>query len=265
MLSLIGNMDTSGDFEYYSISLDKVTFESYLAPFIRFFVRQVYVKDKRESTTTRKFFIGLVAIELFRETKKWKYKKLATKMADRLEGLAKKGAINCFHKYLILKAELLATKGSVDDVKSFDSVDDIRRVYDKAIATSQRAGFSQDAALACEKAGEYFYRLRESGEDTFWPEVCLSRAHRLYSEWGATAKANELLKRRTSFIDDENSQVGDVYGGLRKSKNIKGRQRFSDVSQVSEDRQSDTSRRLGVNLSTLSRHRSSLSIATNSS
>jgi hypothetical protein len=58
--------------------------------------------------------------------------------------------INCVHKVLILRAEYLTLLKYKDQKKQEE---DVRKLFDEAIAQSRRIGFLQDAALANELAG----------------------------------------------------------------------------------------------------------------
>lgn len=203
----------------------------------------------------RTFFFGLIAVDLYRKHRKRKYKQLAQKMAAKLKKWTTAGAINCLHKYLILKAELASIKGSVDEVKTDgdSSINDIRRIYDAAISSSQRSGFGQDAALANERAGEYLLRLRKEGDlddpnDYYWPEIYITRAHRLYSEWGALGKANDLSQRRSDLIESQSKNESHH----KKGSNMQGRQRFDDMSYLAREKESSAHRKIGFRFSAVS-------------
>ena len=97
--------------------------------------------------------------------------------------------LNNLHRYLIMQSDLLSSKrGKREDVK---------KAFDKAIATAGKAGFTQDAALANELAAEYFLKIK----DDYWPNQYLSRACELYNEWGAAAKVEQIKKVYATDFD----------------------------------------------------------------
>lgn len=80
---------------------------------------------------------------------------------------------------------------------------DVKDAYDRAISAASRAGFSQDAALGNELAGEHFLNI---GDD-FWPKHYFTRANQLYSEWGAEAKVDQLKATRGQYIEEDPRQT----------------------------------------------------------
>jgi hypothetical protein len=141
-------------------------------------------------TSIRCYFSGLTASGMTRRTGKKKYRRRARKATREMEKIMRSRGLNNLHRYLLMQAELLACekkrKGS-----------DIKRAYDKAIASAGKVGFTQDAALGNELAGEYFLTLG----DEFWTKHYFTRAHELYHEWGAKAKSDHLLDTRGAYID----------------------------------------------------------------
>jgi hypothetical protein len=154
-----------------------------------------YLKLAKQDTffavqTVRVFFSGLVASGLMKKTGKRKYKKRAKKELDEMKALMQSRGLNNLHRYLLMVADYAACKQK-------DS-DEVKRSFDKAIAAAGKAGFTQDAALGNELAGEYFLSL---GDDDFWTKHYFSRAHELYHEWGAQAKVDHLFSTRGEYID----------------------------------------------------------------
>jgi len=108
---------------------------------------------------------------------------LANNKIQIVQKWVKSRAVNCVHKLWLLNAEYATLSGN----KRGDG-DEIQKAYDAAISVATRSGFLHDAALANERAGIWF---RSLGDD-FWASSFISKAHELYQEWGATAKANQL-------------------------------------------------------------------------
>ena len=105
-----------------------------------------------------------------------------------MKGIVKNKGINNLHRYLLMKAEITACV-SKDSKKAKDC-------YDAAISAASRAGFRQDAALGNELAAEYML----SNGDELWPCHYFTASHALYRDWGANAKADQLLRSRGSYI-----------------------------------------------------------------
>ena len=144
-------------------------------------------------TSIRCYFSGLTACGMMRKTGKEKYKRRARKATREMKKIMRSRGLNNLHRYLLMRAELLACeekKGS-----------DIKVAYEKAIASAGKVGFTQDAALGNELAGEYFLTLG----DTFWTNHYFTRAHELYLEWGAKAKSDHLLDTRGAYIENSSS------------------------------------------------------------
>jgi len=150
------------------------------------------------TTSTIGFFTSLIATEMFRQTgdrKQLRIAKRAVRQTKKI--LTKKGnekGMNLLHKYKIMEADYYSTvQGKLDQRET-------KEKFDEAISNAKRAGFLQDAAVANELCGEFFHRL---GDD-FWPQVYLTKAHDLYTDWGAKGKANQLVTRRNSAIKNRN-------------------------------------------------------------
>jgi hypothetical protein len=131
------------------------------------------------SHSSKVFFRALVALGLFRKTGQRKYMAQANALIKRIDQLVKLGDLNCHTMLLILNAEKKITTGNSEEVK---------RAFDVAIATANRTGFIDRAALANERAGIFFSGLG----DMDYARSYLTNAAALYGEWGAQAKVDHL-------------------------------------------------------------------------
>jgi hypothetical protein len=156
-------------------------------------------------TSIRCYFSGLTACGMMRRTGKEKYKRRARKATREMEKIMRSRGLNNLHRYLLMRAELLACEKKKSS--------DIKKAYEKAIASAGKVGFTQDAALGNELAGEYFLTLG----DTFWTKHYFTRAHELYQEWGAKAKSDHLLDTRGEYIEISPSiqRISTVTSSLR--------------------------------------------------
>mmetsp|Transcript_14734 Transcript_14734/g.36035 ORF Transcript_14734/g.36035 Transcript_14734/m.36035 type:complete len:1322 (+) Transcript_14734:643-4608(+) len=148
---------------------------------------------------TRLFFFGLIALRIAMSSKgrrKRKQLKIAQKIIQEMEQWTRHGGLNCLHKLLILKAEYNASqflrtpqggrcnRGTVMDFRS------VQLDYDRAIVTSTRTGFRNDAALAAERAYEFCLQCNSM----FLARSYFKQSIQFYREWGASAKVNQMLQ-----------------------------------------------------------------------
>ena len=126
---------------------------------------------------TRVFFFALISLWNCKKRKaknRWEYKWAFKKYFNMVnEWVMKKRAINLVHKLMILKAERLSMRRRKIDPR------DLSDAYDKAISSSMRSGFLQDAALAAHLAS----RCRKL--EVYDRKAYHERALELYSSWGA--------------------------------------------------------------------------------
>lgn len=139
-------------------------------------------------------FEGLAAFGLYRETGKGVWKKRAGKVMKRLKTWVKEGNMNCVHILQLLEAEKLATEDR--------NHEKIRRAYDKAIASASRIGFSNDQALANEKAGTYFLEDVHGETGTYWAQHYFESAYRLYHDWEAFGKSKDLQRKYPHILSN---------------------------------------------------------------
>jgi hypothetical protein len=124
------------------------------------------------------------------------------------------GNPNTGHLVKLLDAEILATH------KHYDT-NQIKSLFDSSIAKANRAGLIHNAALANERAGDFF--LKEG--DLYWAEHYLGQSKSLYADWGAAAKVSQI-ERKFGFL---------VHGGISEynlSVPIVGRSRRDVIDQV---------------------------------
>mmetsp|Transcript_14761 Transcript_14761/g.40794 ORF Transcript_14761/g.40794 Transcript_14761/m.40794 type:complete len:1190 (+) Transcript_14761:2-3571(+) len=155
------------------------------------------------------FFRGLVYLARARELKESKsspgvslyasrmggtYRDLmkrAQTQVDRLRLFVKHEMINSLHMLKILEAELISLDAQA-------TLPDIRRAYTAAIRVATRSGFTQDAALASERFALYLFKT--SSPDADEASVRWNNAIKLYEEWGAAAKAQQLRREKDVLL-----------------------------------------------------------------
>ena len=123
---------------------------------------------------------ALSALSMLQRTGKRRYKRVARKFIKCLQSWVDNKVFNVQHKLKLVIAERAAQQEKDPEV--------VKAMYDNAITLAQRSGFPQDAALANERAGIYFL----SQQDSFLAGAYMSRAHSLYTSWGAKAKKEDL-------------------------------------------------------------------------
>ena len=145
----------------------------------------------------RKFFFGMIALRIAFESKgvrRRKQLKVAKDVMNEMEQWAKQGGLNCLHKLLILQAEYNAfrfickpPRGCLQRGPPLDFTS-VQRDYDRAISTSTRSGFRNDAAVAAERA----YIFCDKCNQKFLARSYRSQAIGFYNEWGATSKVQQM-------------------------------------------------------------------------
>ena len=129
---------------------------------------------------------ALISIKASRSSKNTltslKWRRRAYNAVKTVRGWAKKQNPNIEHSLHLLEAELASFEGKKKKAISH---------YRDAIAKAEKNGFLQDQALSNELASLYF----DSIGDATQRSVHWENAIRCYSEWGATAKVEQLRNR----------------------------------------------------------------------
>lgn len=160
------------------------------------------------SITTGCLYSLLIATACYRETRKSKYKARAKAALAQMNKMMKTKGVNLTHKMLLMQAEFEATFARKKRVP------DIKECFDRAIAAATKGGIMHESAIANELAGQFFLR---SGDD-FWVTHYLTRAYTLFSSWGASAKAEQLLENYGTNI--EKSRDNARMSTTRKARDV---------------------------------------------
>jgi hypothetical protein len=138
--------------------------------------------------------------------------KVAQKIIKELEQWTKYGGLNCLHKLFILKAEYNAFRLNCANRRGFlrrgQDLDfkSVRSDFDRAIVTSTRTGFRNDAALAAERASVFCQQCNE----LFLARSYFSQAIQFYSDWGCCAKVAQMtFDRKSSILSFESEASGE--------------------------------------------------------
>jgi len=130
------------------------------------------------------FFEGLICIKAAQSSvgkmDSWKWKRRALKSMKFIRRWIELGNVNIIHCLHLLEAELALLNG-----KNEKRVEDF---YKSAIDIAAKNQFIQDEALSNELASSYFGSLNNVSRRNYY----LGNAIRCYSEWGATAKVEQL-------------------------------------------------------------------------
>ena len=131
-----------------------------------------------------------------------------------------KGCPNVFHFVVLLEAEYMA-------VRRLKDTSAVQKAYNKAISSSARLGVMHYQAIANERAGLFFLR----NNDPNWASTYLSRAYCLYVEWGAVAKARQLLKVHGSLVNDSD--------GHRRGTDFRAKENLDFDDHVARSKSAD--------------------------
>lgn len=127
---------------------------------------------------------ALCCFDVARRRKSRKYKHAALKFFQKIKGLVNQGNPNMQHWVTLLRAESTVLHGK--------SLFRAKNDYESAIALASRFGFNQDAALACERYGEFLWQEMDDKEGGVYQ---LQQAVRRFCEWGAFGKVKLLEKK----------------------------------------------------------------------
>ena len=130
------------------------------------------------------FFEGLAALSLAGKTPNPKpHMNLARSSLKRLKLWSKHSPQNGMQKVMLIKAEFSALTAKDQDAAL--------SMYRIAAETAKKNGFIQDEALANERTGLFLLKH----EDPSTARAYFERAHSLYFEWGANAKADHVERQ----------------------------------------------------------------------
>ena len=163
---------------------------------------------------------ALTALEHWKKAfgrKRFRYWHIFRKNHRELQSWVTKGNPNTRHLVYLLDAAYLSTRKGRDH--------EVQPMFDKSIAVARRAGFVHEAALANELAGVYFLNKL----DTDWASVYLQRAKAMYTDWGASAKVEQMDAKYGFLV-----KIGD--SSSQPSHSLAGRSRGDVVDMVEKTR-----------------------------
>jgi predicted ATPase len=127
-------------------------------------------------------FSGLLGFARYRNGRKWRGLWEAKTMLKLMENNVKQGMANCRGMLLFLQAENEALAGREDIAK---------KLFDGAMKSFASSGFIHLQAIAAERAAEFMLKAGT----LCWFETYIRLAARLYLEWGAAGKVNQLVEQ----------------------------------------------------------------------
>lgn len=143
------------------------------------------------------FFRGLVLFQMYRTCGDDQRLKDGKKAMDEM-GVWAQNSMHVFeNKFLLLKAECYSSIGDSDEAL---------QMYEGSIKSSLDHGNIHELALAQNLLGNYHL---ERGYGTAAKE-CLKKAHLYYTQWGATAVAENMVQKYKSIIDPFGRQESHV-------------------------------------------------------
>ena len=182
-------------------------------------------------------YTGLLNVQLFRETRKRKYRRRATSHAKQLSRWVQNGASNCLYQKLLLEAELASVQSTncftsshktttvvaaATDGKSTtttkttlspSSVGDIVLLYNKSIDAASNAGVRHHEALANELTCKF---LDKSVGSKNLAARYFSRSVTLYKNWQAYGKVDDLVQNHPDLCELYRRQHQGYCTGLKR-------------------------------------------------
>lgn len=147
------------------------------------------------------FFSGLVELAYARKHGAKKAPKRAMKYLSIVSGHEREGGINQHPVRLLLEAESATFVGN-SNLHS----EDVRKMFDKAIAAAIRSGFINFAAIANERAAEY---MLDTCEDEYWGKSYMTNALDCYSRWGAKVKVSQIRQKYRLLLGNQSLCCSD--------------------------------------------------------
>ncbi len=171
------------------------------------------------------FYYALILSALWKDAspgKQGQYRSLIRKKYRKLRRWAQECPENFQDKRDLIAAELAVLEG--------DGNSALKR-YHAAASAARKNGFLTIEAIACERLGRFY------STNNHWEEAGLfiRKAQRLYSAWGATAKALEIEESYPHLLTLE-KRGGTIHssGGTASTENACHNLDFSTVMQVSQ-------------------------------
>ena len=123
--------------------------------------------------------------ELYRTTRRVKFRRRAGVLVRRMARWFDMGGVNCHSPLLIMRAEAMAVRGGHYQAS-------VLSAFDEAAKAAQEMSFRQQEAIACERAAVYLFHEAPSTHAFFH---YAARAMAIYSHWGAHGKVEFLEKK----------------------------------------------------------------------
>ena len=129
--------------------------------------------------------------------------------------------------------------------KSQMSPEQVCETYNSAIAQFLRLGTNHYGAIANELAGKFFLKLK----DDYWAEHYLSESCRLYMEWDAVTKVEQMASDYSSHLEASVRETMNLKVHKQNSYVVQGRSRFNAKtdSLIHSTRQSSSTEFLSTN------------------
>jgi hypothetical protein len=157
-----------------------------------------------------RFANALSCFAMARKTGQRKYKKQARRFQRIIKKWSEKGNPNCTHYNVFLDAEGAALKGKKNTANKY---------YEAAMLLAGRRGLIQDQALANERYAEF--HLENNEEEA--ARYRLGEAIKLYTEWGACRKVDQLENRYSYILNP--SQAEEIIFESAGLEKVKGKQK----------------------------------------
>ncbi len=137
------------------------------------------------------FYSSLILASLYPDASELEQKEYWDKLESNQRQM-KIWADNCpennLHKYLLVAAEMARIAG--------ENIEEVLKLYDRAIASANENDFIQNEALACELAAKFW--LSKDKED--FAKLYMQKAHYGYGLWGAKRKVEDLQEKYPQLV-----------------------------------------------------------------
>ncbi|KAL7556634.1 hypothetical protein ACA910_014165 [Epithemia clementina (nom. ined.)] len=148
---------------------------------------------------------GVSCFAAARETGKKRYAKIGHAMVKKIDQWVELGNPNIKHYKSLLDAEALAFLTTTSSrMKKRSSVQAVVKQYELAVAQAVRGGYKFDAALACERQGEFLLNVSASPvgtqDDRSKAQKRFAQASKHWRSWGALGKVQDLEQKYANLV-----------------------------------------------------------------
>jgi len=154
------------------------------------------------------FYRGIIGFQMYRDGEGEEWLDVGKKAMDRMELWEKNSKAIFENKLILLEAENYASMCNIVAAKES---------YELSAKSARDHGLVHEQALACELYAQFLSSLVETLDASHWFHI----AYTCYKQWGASAKAGQLMKEHDLVLRDY-SKSNMSLGSMKHERDDKG-------------------------------------------